>query len=104
MLAAKWEFHLYRDLAIERLSQIASPVERILLARRFDITHWLLPAYLELCQRQEALTFDEGMRLGMKDVILLSDIRQSIRGNNRVTMQERNIAALIDKKLIETVF
>ncbi|KAI0931580.1 hypothetical protein AcV5_004967 [Taiwanofungus camphoratus] len=99
-LATKWEFLGYRDLAIERLSQLASPVDRILLARMYDVTPWLTPAYLELCKRDEALTFEEGVRLGMKDVVLLSEIRQGIRGTNRVTMHDRNINVLIDRKLI----
>ncbi|KZT08722.1 uncharacterized protein LAESUDRAFT_757437 [Laetiporus sulphureus 93-53] len=99
-LATKWEFVVLRDLAIARLSQLASPVERILLARSYDVSQWIAPAYFELCKRDEPLTLGEGERLGMKDVILLSEIRQSIRGNFRVTIQDRNIAALIEKKIV----
>ncbi|KZT73327.1 hypothetical protein DAEQUDRAFT_464321 [Daedalea quercina L-15889] len=97
-LATKWDFAEYRQLAISRLSQLASPVDRILLGRAYEIPEWLSTAYLELCTRDDALTYEEGMRLGMRDVILLSDIRQSIRGS-RVTMQDKNISILIDRKL-----
>ena len=88
----------YRRLAIARLAQLASPVDRILLGRRYDIPEWLGTAYLELCTRDDALSYEEGVRLGMHDVILLSDIRQSVRGG-RVTMQDRNIAILIERRL-----
>ncbi|CCL98133.1 uncharacterized protein FIBRA_00127 [Fibroporia radiculosa] len=98
-LATRWDFAGHRDLAIARLAQLASPVDRILLARKYVVEAWLGPAYLALCKRDEALTMEEGERLGMKDVIMLSDIRQAIRGNYRVTMHERNIIALIDKQL-----
>ena len=48
-LATQWEFADYRRLAIARLAQLASPVDRILLGRRYDIPEWLSTAYLELC-------------------------------------------------------
>jgi len=98
-LATKWEFTDYRQLAISRLAQLASPVDRILLGRSYDIPEWITTAYLELCKRDDALTYEEGQRLGMYDVILLSDIRQSIRAN-RVTTQDKNISTLIDKRLV----
>ncbi|TFY61150.1 hypothetical protein EVJ58_g4699 [Rhodofomes roseus] len=98
-LATKWEFADYRQLAISRLAQLASPIDRILLGRSYDIPEWIAAAYLELCKRDDALTYEEGARLGMHDAILLSDIRQCIRGN-RVTTQEKNILLLIEKKLV----
>ena len=97
-LATQWEFADYRRLAIARLSQLASPVDRILLGRCYDIPEWLSTAYLELCTRDDPLSYEEGERLGMRDVILLSDIRQSVRGP-RVMMQDKNIAILIERRL-----
>ena len=97
-LATQWEFADYRRLAIARLAQLASPVDRILLGRRYDIPEWLSTAYLELCTRDDPLSYEEGERLGMRDVILLSDIRQSVRGP-RVMMQDKNIAILIERRL-----
>ncbi|EPS96664.1 hypothetical protein FOMPIDRAFT_1129890 [Fomitopsis schrenkii] len=97
-LATKWEFADYRQLAIARLAQLASPVDRILLGRRYDVPEWLAAAYLELCTRDDALSYDEGVRLGMHDVILLSDIRQSVR-KGRLMMPEGSIAILIERRL-----
>ncbi|KAI0354611.1 hypothetical protein OH77DRAFT_1425677 [Trametes cingulata] len=76
----RYEFDQHRALAIERLERLATPVERIFLARTYDILHWLHDAYYDLCIREEPLTYDEGVRLGMQDVILLADLRQRIRG------------------------
>ncbi|KAF9820055.1 hypothetical protein IEO21_01717 [Rhodonia placenta] len=88
------------ELAITRLLQLASPIDRVLLARQFDVSPWLRPAYLELCKRDEALTLDEGMRLGMRYVIMLSEIRQSIRANKRPSLPDGNIIAFINQKLM----
>lgn len=86
-------------MAQDRLSQIASPIERILLARQFDIKEWLVPAFLQLCLREETLTLEEGKTLGMENVIVLADIRQAIRGNGKVTLVERAVVRLISAKL-----
>ncbi|KAI0726910.1 hypothetical protein C8Q72DRAFT_887192 [Fomitopsis betulina] len=97
-LATKWDFAEYRQLAIARLAQLASPVDRILLGRRYDVPEWLTAAYLELCTRDDVLSYDEGMLLGMHDVILLSDIRQNVR-KGRITMQQGSLTILIEQRL-----
>ncbi|KAI0368865.1 hypothetical protein BV20DRAFT_968647 [Pilatotrama ljubarskyi] len=99
-LAHRYEFEQHRTLAIERLERLATPIDRILLARMYDITHWLQEAYYDLCVREEALTYDEGVRLGMADVILLADLRQRIRGPvMRSHMHEQYIRSTIRSKL-----
>ncbi|KAI0783098.1 hypothetical protein C8Q75DRAFT_475439 [Abortiporus biennis] len=98
-VSSRWGFDLHRQLSKERLSQLASPFERILLSRQYDVKEWLVPALLDLSTRDESLTLAEGWKLGMEDVILISDIRQSIRGNGRVTITDRSIVNLIHAKL-----
>ncbi|EED79685.1 predicted protein [Postia placenta Mad-698-R] len=93
---------LFYPEAISRPSRSGPrfPHDRVLLARQFDVSLWLGPAYLELCKRDESLTLDEGMRLGMRDVIMLSEIRQSIRANKRPSLPDGNIIAFINQKLM----
>lgn len=98
-VSSRWDFEVYRTIAQEKLSQLASPIQRILLSRQFDVKEWLVPAFLELCVREEALTLEEGKILGMENVILLADVRQAIRGNGRVTLAERAVVNLIAAKL-----
>ena len=98
-VSSRWDFDIHRTIAQEKLSQIASPIERILLSRQFDVKEWLVPAFLQLCMREESLTLEEGKMLGMENVILLADIRQAIRGNGRVTLAERAVVNLIAAKL-----
>ncbi|KAI0652508.1 hypothetical protein C8Q79DRAFT_1005697 [Trametes meyenii] len=91
-IAHRYEFEAYVKLAVERIDKLASPVERILLARRYDIPAWLEQAYFALCVREASLTLDEGTHLGMEDVILISDLRQRIRGpQGRFAFAEQHV-------------
>ena len=78
-LATQWLFEGHRQRAITRLSHLGSAIDRIVLARRYDVPGWREDAYYQLCVRDEALTLEEGHRLGMEDVILLAELRQRIR-------------------------
>ncbi|OCH86099.1 hypothetical protein OBBRIDRAFT_738647 [Obba rivulosa] len=98
-LATKFQFDDQRELAIARLAQLATPIDRICLGRQHDVREWLESAYFQLCMRDQALTLEEGNKLGMVDVILLSELRQSIRSSARVTMHERSVVTLIGNKL-----
>jgi hypothetical protein len=57
---------------------IASPIDKIVLGRKHDIEEWLGDAYEAVCVRDEPLTLEDGMRLGMEDVIKISATRQRI--------------------------
>lgn len=54
------------------------PVERVVLAVRHAIPQWLVPAYQELCQRQDSLTYIEGEKLGLSTVIKLMKARETL--------------------------
>ena len=73
-LAVKWDFESIKTLAIKKLAPIASSIDKIILGRKYHVTEWLSEAYRDVCLRQEPLTNEEGMRLGMEDVIKISAI------------------------------
>ncbi|KAI0640072.1 hypothetical protein C8Q77DRAFT_1214404 [Trametes polyzona] len=98
-LAHMYEFEGHRTLAIERLKTLATPIDRILLAREYLIDGWLEDAYTELCMREEPLTLDEGVRLGVEDVVRLADIRQSVRATYRIVPKEQHIRTLVRYQL-----
>jgi hypothetical protein len=74
-LAAKWNFKSIRALAIRQLGPIASSIDKIVLGRKHNIHEWLGDAYRNVCERPDPLTYEEGTRLGMGDVIKISTIR-----------------------------
>ncbi|KAF7981392.1 hypothetical protein HWV62_33887 [Athelia sp. TMB] len=76
-LAAKWEFESIKLLAIDNLTANAVPVDKIVLGRRYGIVEWLPGAYQAVCTREDSLTLQEGMKLGVEDVIKISAARQA---------------------------
>ncbi|KAH9947107.1 hypothetical protein B0H21DRAFT_363719 [Amylocystis lapponica] len=98
-IATRFAFDDCRAHAISRLAQLGNPVDLILIGRKYDVREWLGPSYKTLCIRNEPLTMLEGTRLGMRDVILISEIRQGIRGN-QIAVQERSVMLLINGKLV----
>ncbi|KDQ56434.1 hypothetical protein JAAARDRAFT_132540, partial [Jaapia argillacea MUCL 33604] len=78
-LASMWNFALIRELAIEQPSEVASPVDKVVLGRQYTVTQWLVPAFVDLAKRDTPLNLGEGRRLGMEDAILLGQIVESRR-------------------------
>lgn len=58
---------------LEAIQSLVDPVERIVLAVRYNIPQWLSAAYQELCQRQDSLSEGEGERLGLSTAIKLDE-------------------------------
>ncbi|KZP04093.1 hypothetical protein FIBSPDRAFT_968425 [Athelia psychrophila] len=75
-LAAKWGFKSIQLLAIDNLAASATPVDKIVLGRRYGISDWLPGAYEAVCTRADPLTVEEGVKLGMEDAIRISAARQ----------------------------
>ena len=84
-----------RNLAVDKLSRITLPIDRIALGKRFDLGHWLTPAYFELCTRTDPLNLDEGEKLGMRDVIRIGQVRHQIRYVTNLNRHEDTIVTLI---------
>ncbi|CDO73446.1 hypothetical protein BN946_scf185013.g81 [Trametes cinnabarina] len=83
-----YDFEEHRKLAITHVEQLAGPIDRIILAREYDIPAWLEPAYCALVIREESLTLEEGTRLGMADVILIARMRHTVRGGLFIPSQQ----------------
>ncbi|KZP04075.1 hypothetical protein FIBSPDRAFT_767980, partial [Athelia psychrophila] len=75
-LAAKWGFENIKLLAIDNLTANATPIDKIVLGRRYGITEWLPGAYEAVCIRVDPLTLEEGMKLGVEDTVRISAARQ----------------------------
>jgi hypothetical protein len=95
-LAANWNFTSIKALAIKNLSSIASPIDKIVLGRMHDVKEWLGDAYEAVCLRDDPLTLDDGVRLGMEDVIKISATRQ------RIDRQPPSPSGLLSNSIRET--
>ncbi|KAI9508389.1 hypothetical protein F5148DRAFT_1013693 [Russula earlei] len=80
-LSTRWGFTSIRDLAL-RCVKPPSPLHRLILARKYNVEKWVLPALLELCERPQPLSVDEGRLIDFEDVVLVMSVRQTVRSSN----------------------
>jgi hypothetical protein len=78
-LSHTWNFPSMRSLAVRHLFSLTTPVDRVVLGRKYNIEHWLRPAYQAICEREEWLSEQEGERLGLRDVLKIGHARQLLR-------------------------
>ncbi|TFK67236.1 hypothetical protein BDN72DRAFT_749884, partial [Pluteus cervinus] len=64
-----------RKLAINQITSLASAVDKVVLGHKYDVAEWVTEGYIELCQRKASLSSEEGHRLGVDDVVHISNIR-----------------------------
>ena len=79
-LSTRWGFTSIRDLAIRCLKP-PTPLQRLLLARKFGVEEWILPALRELCERPLPLTFDEARLMDVEDIVLVGSVRETVRSH-----------------------
>ncbi|KAF6751637.1 hypothetical protein DFP72DRAFT_1012155 [Ephemerocybe angulata] len=76
-ISTRFDFEMVRRLAMDALElRVPDPIERILIARKYELDEWLYSAYLQLCLREAALNEDEGNQLGMRTTVLLAKSRE----------------------------
>ncbi|KAG8993474.1 hypothetical protein FRB94_010737 [Tulasnella sp. JGI-2019a] len=85
-LSTMWEFANLRLYAIKTVGEHKDSINAATVARiakRYHVTEWLSPAYRTLCTRTEALTDEEGEELGLKIVLAIARIRETMYTNRR---------------------
>jgi hypothetical protein len=83
-----------RSLAVRQLSSLTTPVDRVVLGRKYKIGPWLRPAYQAICEREEWLSEQEGERLGLRDVLKIGHARQLLRAPAVLREEEERRALL----------
>ena len=82
-LASKWSFESLRDRAIAKVAEaVTSPIDQVLLGRKYDAPDLLILGYTSLCQSPVPLSYEEGVRLGMKEVIGIYQLRYELYGSD----------------------
>lgn len=76
-IATAYDHPNLRSFTIKHLESVSlSAIERICLAREFALTSWEGPAYIELCERDEAISKDEANILGIDAFVHVAKIRE----------------------------
>ncbi|KAJ7250483.1 hypothetical protein B0H12DRAFT_1120558 [Mycena haematopus] len=88
-LSTQWYFLDARDLAIKQLNDQGDirSVERILLARQYDVAGWLRMGYNDLAKREEGISLEDAATIGWETMVRLYQTREaaikSSGGGNR---------------------
>jgi hypothetical protein len=76
-IATAYDHPALRAFAISKLEKTSlSAIERIQIAREFNLTSWEAPAYVELCERDEAISVDEANILGVSAFVQVAKLRE----------------------------
>ena len=77
-LSTRWDFTSIRRLALNNI-QPPTPYDRLLLARTYSVSDWVVPALSELSKRRAPLSLDEARKMDIEDVVLVATVREDIR-------------------------
>lgn len=77
VVSTKWGMQSLWGLAIQKMGDTASAVDKIYFGERYDVKAWLVGAYVAISAREEALTEEEGEKLGIKATIQIASLREA---------------------------
>ena len=79
-LSTRWGFASIRRLAIGSIKPPTAHA-RLILARTYSVDDWVIPALSALCERTTPLSLSEARQMSIEDVVLVSTVREDIRGH-----------------------
>ncbi|TFK65796.1 hypothetical protein BDN72DRAFT_845102 [Pluteus cervinus] len=95
-VAHHWEFESIFKLALENIEPISSPVDKVVIGKTYNIPEWAAEARVLLCRRDEPITLEEASRMGMEEVVNISQTRHHIRSSEiRSGIQDSAIRSLL---------
>jgi hypothetical protein len=93
-LSSKWEFNDLRSATIKAMRPLASCVDRIALARTYEIAEWLPDAFEEVLAREEDLMVDEAKRIPLEDIVAIARGRREVR-ETRLMLPQHQVKAIV---------
>jgi hypothetical protein len=76
-LAHMWDFDQMRKVAIKKLSEARiDPMQKIVIAHKYEIEEWYEGAYVALAQRDNPLTVEEARTVGFEFAIKMAQVRE----------------------------
>ncbi|OCH84254.1 hypothetical protein OBBRIDRAFT_799251 [Obba rivulosa] len=77
-LSTMWRFDRLRAIAIRKLSVLLDdPIQRIVLAKTYHVTEWLVPALNALARRAETLQPADVEQIGVDYALKVAAVRES---------------------------
>ena len=87
-ISHRYECERARQRAIKEINGLEPPInnaEKIVMAKKFGVEEWLLPACVALVERRDPLTYAEAEKLGLDVTVLLSEAREKYIQRQRGT-------------------
>ncbi|KAJ8082100.1 hypothetical protein PM082_007946 [Marasmius tenuissimus] len=79
-IATRYECSQVRRKAIQGIERHEpDATKKIVLAQKYNVEEWLMPAYIHLCKRDEPLTRAEAQEIGLDKAIMIAAAREKIR-------------------------
>ena len=78
-ISHRYECEGARKRSIKEISKLGSPVtdvDKITMAKKFEVEEWLVPACVGLVEREDPLTFAEADKLGLEMTVLVTKARE----------------------------
>lgn len=88
-----------RELAVSKLTSLASAVDKLALGHEFGVTEWLAAGYAELCTRRHPLSVEEGRKLGVEAVVRIAEMKHELFENMVQYLDDARFSALLEKSL-----
>jgi hypothetical protein len=80
-LSSKWEFVHARAAATQAIPPLASPVDKIVLGRTYDLPQWLPDAFADVLGREQAINIQEARRMTLEDLVTIANGRVAARAD-----------------------
>jgi hypothetical protein len=77
-LSTRWGFASLRELALRSIKPPTS-FDQLLLARTYNVDHWVLPALSTLCKRKRPINLKEARQMNIEDIVVVATVREEIR-------------------------
>jgi hypothetical protein len=100
-LSTRWSFTSIRRLALGSINPPTAH-DRLLLARTYSVDDWVVPALSALCERMTPITLSEARQMSIEDVVLVSTVREDIRGR-RLQVDSAEVPLRVEAKQLDAL-
>ncbi|KAH6910334.1 hypothetical protein BKA70DRAFT_1424881 [Coprinopsis sp. MPI-PUGE-AT-0042] len=83
-LSTFWDFKQLRARSIKELTDITSPIDRIVLAQAYNVPEWTLSGYRALVMRRKPVTAKEAEKLGMQAVLKVWQVQTELNSRTHL--------------------
>jgi hypothetical protein len=83
-LAHRWDFAAIRAVAIDELAAVTTPIDKLVLARDYDVEEWLAGAYLAVCEAPAYPSDADCARLDRATIVRIGRAREALRSPRKL--------------------